>query len=113
MNKNPARRFDKRAFIVGMLAITGLGLPVTGVANHLYQSARLDLARHSWMAAHNALGLLFVVFTLWHASLHWRPLVRYVKGSIASGQAVSRELLLASALAASVLTMFIGHAWVV
>ena len=56
---------------------------------------------------------IYPTFSLWHAALHRRRLVRHIRGTFARVRAVSRELVLASALVTAVLLLFIGHAWVV
>lgn len=110
---HPARRgFDRRAFVATLLTVTGLGLPVTGVANHLYQSAPMHFGRHTWMAAHNAFGLLFLVFATWHVVLNRRRLVQYLCGLVPDPRPPSRETLCAVGLVGVVLTLFIGHAFV-
>lgn len=105
------RKFNARAFAALMIAFSGLGLPVTGVANHFYGSAALSFARHAWMSAHNALGLLFVAFAIWHIVLNRRALWNHLKSAAARVSPVSREALLAGAVVAAVLLLFVGHAF--
>jgi len=63
-----------RAFVALALTFSGLGLPVTGYVNHVYQFAPMSMARHAWMSAHNILGVQFAVFAIWHAILNRRAL---------------------------------------
>ena len=58
------RTLNPRAFVALILVWRGLGLPVTGVMNHVYGFSPLSVERHAWISAHNALGLLFVVFSI-------------------------------------------------
>jgi hypothetical protein len=104
------RSFSVRAFVALVAAIAGLGLPVTGVANHLHQLAPMTTARHAWMSAHNILGLLFVVFALWHAILNRRALVKHVGGLAERLPRVSREAALAALLVTVLLVAVLGHA---
>ena len=106
-----ARKFNTRAFVALMIAFSGLGLPVTGIANHVYGSLPLTAARHAWMSAHNILGLLFVVFSIWHIVLNRRGLRNHIKGVAARVPAVSREGMLAGVVVALLLFLFIGHAF--
>jgi hypothetical protein len=110
MGRN-ANKFNTRAFVALMIAFSGFGLPVTGLANHVYGFSPLTTARHAWMSAHNALGLLFVVFSTWHVLLNRRALWNHMKGVAARMPAVSREAALASAIVAFALTLFVGHAF--
>jgi hypothetical protein len=94
-----------------VIAFSGLGLPVTGIANHVYGFDSLTVARHAWMSAHNVLGLLFAVFSIWHVVLNRRPLMRHIQGVAARIPTVSREALLAAALVALCLFLLVGHAF--
>jgi hypothetical protein len=106
-----AKKFNTRAFVALMIAFSGIGLPLTGIANHLYGFSALTTTRHAWMSAHNSLGLLFVVFLIWHVVLNRRALWNHVKGVAARIPAVSREAMLASAAVVFVLMLFVGHAF--
>ncbi|MFB3852597.1 MAG: DUF4405 domain-containing protein [Vicinamibacterales bacterium] len=106
----PARAFKHRAFVAMVMAFSGLALPVTGIANHFYGFAPPSLERHAWMSAHNALGLLFVVFSIWHAVLNRKALWSHVRNAAACVPGVSREAMVAGSLVAVVLALFVGHA---
>ena len=107
----PTRAFKHRAFVALMLVFSGLTLPVTGIANHVYGFAPLSVERHAWMSAHNALGLLFVVFSIWHVVLNRKALWSHVKNTAAHIPGVSREAMLAGAIIAGTLLLFVGHAF--
>ena len=105
------RRFNTRGFTALMIALCGLGLPITGVANHVYGFTALTLGRHAWMSAHNVLGVLFVGFAIWHVVLNRRPLWSHLRSTAARLPALSREAMLAGAVVALVLALFVGHAF--
>jgi hypothetical protein len=94
------------------MLFSGLGLPITGMANHAHQFESMNVARHAWMAAHNSLGLLFIVFSVWHIVLNRQSLFNHLRGMAASIPAVSREMIAAITLVAFVLFVFVGHAFV-
>ena len=77
---NRQNRFDTRGFVALIIALCGLGLPITGVANHLHGFNPLSVARHAWMSAHNCLGLLFILFAIWHLVLNRRALWKVLQG---------------------------------
>jgi hypothetical protein len=108
---NPARAFKHRAFVAMVMVFSGFALPVTGIANHFYGFAPLSVERHAWMSAHNALGLLFVVFSIWHAVLNRRALWSHVRNTAAHVPIVSREAILAGSVVAVMLVLFVGHAF--
>src|SRR5512142_2045184 len=94
----PTRRpFDARAFWSVLAGLSGVGLPWTGLENHLHQ-LELSPERHAWMAAHTALGVLFTVAVVAHVTLNARPLWRHLRRVAARVALPSREALTALAL---------------
>lgn len=108
---NPARAFKHRAFVAMVMVFSGLALPVTGIVNHFYGFAPLSVERHAWMSAHNAMGLVFVVFSIWHVVLNRRALWSHVRNTVAHVPTVSREAILAISVVAGMLALFVGHAF--
>ncbi len=107
----PARAFNHRAFVAMVMAFSGLGLPVTGIVNHLYGFEPPSIERHAWMTAHNALGILFVAFSIWHVVLNRKVLWIHARGTAARLPSVSREAMLAGSTVAVLLALFVGHAF--
>jgi len=105
-----AKTFNTRSFVTLMIALSGLGLPVTGIANHFLGFAPPSVGRHAWMSAHNGLGILFVVFSLWHVVLNRRALWKHVRNASLRIPAMSREAMYAGAVVTLVLVLFVGHA---
>ena len=110
MEQRP-RRFNLRACVALMIAVSGLGLPVTGVFNHLHGLESMTLGRHAWMAAHNVLGILFVLFSIVHVVLNRRALWSHLRNTAARLPTLSREALVAGAIVAVVLAVSVGHAF--
>lgn len=108
---NPERTFKHRAFVAMAMVFSGLALPVTGIANHFYGFAPLSVERHTWMSAHNALGLVFVFFSIWHVVLNRKALWSHVRNAAAHLPIVSREAMLAGFVVAVMLALFVGHAF--
>ena len=101
--------FNKRAFVSLAAAGAGLGLPVTGLANHLLATGPMTTQRHAWMAAHNSLGILFLVLAVWHVLLNRRGFLKYVRGLAAQRTVFSREARYAAGLVGIVLFLAVGH----
>lgn len=101
---------NTRSFVALMIAFSGLGLPVTGVANHVYGFS-VTLERHAWMSAHNTLGILFAVFSIWHVLLNRRALWSHVRNAAGRRPAVTREAILAGTVVVLALIVFVGHAF--
>ncbi|NPU84618.1 MAG: DUF4405 domain-containing protein [Syntrophaceae bacterium] len=112
MKTKTEKPFNRRAFAALAAAFSGLGLPLTGYANHLYQFSPVSTQRHAWMAAHNVFAVLFLVFAVWHIFLNRHALLRHAKGAVRNIPFPSREAILASVIVASVVVLFVGHAFV-
>jgi hypothetical protein len=80
----PNKKLNVRAFGALMIGFCGVGLPVTGVVNHLNEFSPVLVEGHAWHSSHNVLGVLFLVFSFWHIVLNRRPLWNYIR-SKASG----------------------------
>lgn len=106
-----AAKFNTRAFVGLMIALTGLGLPATGIANHIFGFSPMSVERHVWMSAHNVLALLFSAFCVWHVVLNRRALWNHLRNAASRIPPVSREAVLAGALVAAMLALFVGHAF--
>ena len=104
--------FNKRAFAAIMAAITGIGLPITGVADHIYQFESMTTARHAWMSAHNVLSILFVAFVVLHIIMNRRTMLNHVKGFVSQHKSTRRETLIALTVVAIVLLIAVGHAFI-
>jgi hypothetical protein len=107
-----ARKFNTRAFVTLTVALSGLGLPLSGFPLHVLDSAQASVARHAWMAAHNILGFVFVGFAIWHVLLNRRALRNHLRHATARAREVNREALLALAVVVAAL-LFAGHAFLV
>jgi hypothetical protein len=103
------KRLNARAFTAMMMVMSGLGLPLTGVMNHAYGFAPLSVGRHAWMSAHNALGVLFAGFSIWHIVLNRRAVWNHLRSTASHIPAMSREAMLAGAVVAITLLLFVGH----
>lgn len=111
MNTDSKKPFNKRAFVALVAATSGLGLPLSGFMNHVHQAEGVTLARHSWMAGHNALGVIFVVFGVWHVVLNRRALFSHVRGVVARVPGLTREALVAVTLVVGVVGVVVSHAF--
>ena len=109
--KTPGK-FNTRAFVALMVALSGLGLPLTGLFNHWLGQSPMSVERHAWMSAHNVLGLLFLVFSIWHVLLNRRSLWKHVRRSTAQLLSLNRETVVAGAVVAFSLLLSVGHVFV-
>jgi hypothetical protein len=111
MKTETAKLFNQHAFTALGASLSGLGLPFTGLANHIYQLDSMTLPRHAWMSAHNTLGILFLFFVIWHIVLNRRTLAKYVRGFTAGRGFASREAICATVIVVFFVSFFVGHAF--
>ncbi len=103
---NP-RSFNYRAFVALIVAITGVAVPLTAVLGHGHHSE----SSQALMGLHGALGLVFVIFSIWHVVLNRRALLNYTRSLTGRVPAVSREALAAVAVVVGSLSLWLGHAF--
>lgn len=108
--KNTERKlFNLRGFVILTATVTGIGLPITGLENHLHQMELIiSQSREAWMSAHTILGVLFMVSIVWHAILNRRILLNYIRGHAAL-PGIGREAVSAIVLVAVMLFVAVGH----
>lgn len=110
-NTDEMKPFNWRGFFVLTATVTGLGLPITGLANHLHQmNPIISFSRHAWMSAHTILGVLFMGSIVSHAILNRHILLKYVRGH-AARSAIGREAVGAIVLVTAMLFIAVGHAF--
>jgi hypothetical protein len=101
------KKFNKRAFITVGLFMSGSILPLSGFMNHLLGNESLTTERLLWMAIHNSCGILFTIFSIWHLTLNWRPLLNYLKQ--AAIVFVSKEAIYAFSVILFFLALAVWH----
>lgn len=107
MNATAETQWNQRRFVAVAAALSGMALPVTGLADHLAGEAGDPVG---WAIVHTTLGLLFVAFATWHCALNRRALMKYVRGAVSSRLLVGREALVAGVLVGMVLMLTVLHA---
>lgn len=109
MKNTEMKLFNWRGFVILIAIVTGLGLPITGLANHLHQmDPIISFSRHAWMSAHTILGILFMVATVSHAIFNRRLLLNYVRGPAARPR-IGREAVGAIVFVAVMLFVVVSH----
>jgi hypothetical protein len=109
--KNTAemKLFNGRGFVILIATVTGLLLPITGLANHVHQMEPIfSFSRHAWMSAHTVLGVLFMASAILHAILNRRILLNYIRGH-AVRPGIGKEATGAIILVAVMLLVAVGH----
>jgi hypothetical protein len=109
METKAETRLNKRALVALVALISGIGLPFTGLPNHLLHSSPLHGARHFWIVAHEVLGIIFTVSAIWHIILNRKALANHLRGSVGRVACVSREAFWAAALVVIMLVAAFAH----
>lgn len=102
------RRWNQRAFVATGALLSGLALPISGLADHA--AGGPGGSADAWSVAHASLGGLFVGFCVWHAVLNRRALLRHLRGSTPPRGLPSREVLVALVLVGGVSALTVTHA---
>jgi len=103
--------FNQRAFTAFLMTFSGVGLPISGYANHLLQFAPFQLPRHAWMSAHNILAIIFVISAIWHIVLNRKALGNHFVNLKTRIPLIRREAMLAFAIVFVVSFVSISHAF--
>lgn len=75
MARDPSRKRELKRLVVLTAAVTGLALPVTGLAVHFSDHGR------GWSWIHALAGAIFLLAAGWHIVTNRRALARYARGS--------------------------------
>jgi hypothetical protein len=97
MNRDAPKTPSRRPMVATGMILSGIGLPITGFANHLYAVQAASIARHAWMAAHNSLAVVFCGFVIAHVVMNRGSLRRHMT-AIVSHLPSTRDCLWAVAI---------------
>ena len=109
METKSEKRLNKRALVALVALISGIGLPFTGLGNHVLHSSSLHGLRHFWIVTHEVLGIIFTVSAIWHIILNRKALANHLRGSAGRVACVSREAFWAAALVVIMLFVAVAH----
>jgi hypothetical protein len=104
------RRWNQRAFVVTGAPLSGLAVPISGLADHAAGGPGGSAV--GWSIVHTSLGALFVGFCVRHAARNRRALLRNLRAGIPAHALPTREVLVALALVGGVLALTATHALV-
>lgn len=106
-----ARPFQWRALISVLVALCFLMLAVTGIVLFVSPPGRvanwtdwsiLGLRKSEWGGIHIWFGLLFLVVSVWHLALNWRPMLNYFKNRRRRAFGLRKEWLAACGIVAGI-----------
>lgn len=101
-------RWNQRAFVTTGALLSGLALPLSGLADHAAGGPGGFVV--GWSVVHTSLGAIFAGFCVWHAALNRRALLRHLRADALTRPRPSREVLVALVLVGGVLAFTVAHA---
>lgn len=100
MGNNTKKRFNWRSFISVLTALSFIGMAFTGVILFVVPPGRvanwtgwtlLGLTKHEWIGLHDWFSIIFVVASVFHLYLNWKPFVSYFKSKVTKAFALRVE----------------------
>ena len=76
--ENRGRRLNQRALAAIAATMTGLALPVSGLADHLILDSNPAAGGNVACVIHWTCGLLFIVFVTWHVIINRKAYRRHI-----------------------------------
>lgn len=73
-----SRPINRRALVAIGATVTGLALPVSGIADHLILGWNPAAGGNAASVIHWACGLLFIVFATWHVVMNRKAYRRHI-----------------------------------
>jgi len=103
------RRLNIRALVALLMFCSFVWLPVAGIALHFAENAPLMPTRHLLMTLHNLAAAIFLISTLLHLKLNWKPLVKYLQVTAGAGKRFRSEFGVAAFIVTTTLTLGALH----
>jgi hypothetical protein len=112
MSNDTKKRFNWRAFVSVLTALSFVGMAFTGVILFVVPPGRianwsgwtlLALTKHQWIGLHDWFSVIFVVASVFHLYLNWKAFVGYFKSKVRKAFALRAEWVVALVVCAVVL----------
>lgn len=100
MSNDTKKRFNWRSFISVLTALSFIGMTFTGVILFVVPPGRIAnwtgwtllwLTKHEWIGLHDWFSIIFVVASVFHLYLNWKPFVSYFKSKATKAFALRGE----------------------
>lgn len=117
MSKDTNTNFNWRSFISVLTALSFIGMAFTGVILFVVPPGRvanwtgwtlIGLTKHEWVGLHDWFSIIFVVASVIHLYLNWKPFVSYFKGKATKAFALRAEWAAAMVVCAVVFVGTLG-----
>jgi hypothetical protein len=100
MNENAKKKFNWRSFVSVLTALSFIGMTFTGIILFVVPPGRianwtgwtiLALTKQQWIGLHDWFSIIFVVASIFHLYLNWKPFVSYFKSKVTKAFALRIE----------------------
>ena len=100
MSNGKNKQFNWRSFISVLTALSFIGMAFTGIILFVVPPGRianwtgwtlLGLTKHEWIGLHDWFSIIFVVASVIHLYLNWKPFVSYFKSKATKAFALRGE----------------------
>lgn len=117
MSKDKNKNFNWRSFISVLTALSFIGMAFTGIILFVVPPGRvanwtgwtlIGLTKHEWIGLHDWFSIIFVVASVIHLYLNWKPFVSYFKGRATKAFALRTEWIVALVVCAVVFVGTLG-----
>jgi len=105
MSEESKKKFNWRSFVSVLTALSFIGMTFTGIILFFVPSGRvanwtgwtmLALTKQQWIGLHEWFSIIFVIASLFHLYLNWKPFVGYFKSKVTRAFGLRAEWALAA-----------------
>jgi len=105
MSEKTKTKFNWRSYVSVLTALSFIGMAFTGVILFFVPPGRvanwtgwtmLALTKHQWIGLHDWFSIIFVVASVFHLYLNWKPFVGYFKSKVTRAFGLRAEWALAT-----------------
>jgi hypothetical protein len=91
MSEETKKKFNWRSYVSVLTALTFIGMTFTGIILFFVPSGRvanwtgwtmLALSKQQWIGLHDWFSIVFVIASVFHLYLNWKPFVGYFKSKV-------------------------------
>lgn len=111
MNSSQKPALNRRALIALVMVDSFAVLPISGLALHFANNASFQTARHVLMTVHNVDAIIFLIASILHLNLNWKPLRNYIRNKVGQAQVshIRTEVSIAALVVIAPLALGILH----
>jgi len=105
MSEETKKKFNWRSYVSVLTALSFIGMAFTGIILFFVPSGRvanwtgwtmLALTKQQWIGLHDWFSIIFVIASVFHLYLNWKPFAGYFKSKVTSAFGLRAEWALAA-----------------